>query len=230
MTSAGLSPESLLFRDLPRLAGFDADTNSFQVPILATIDAVKNSDTDPLFKAFVTQELIQVLTFRVFDWGLNFSPSLQLDYRRLKGIAGTLSSHDWLHVDTQKRLKPALEDYYQKLSSFSYHDQANASRSLFRAVAEQEIQFAGYVTEGGEMLILDGAEPPGTLFGFNDEGRLTILPNPNSPKSAVHALPLTPILNFPVSPSEILDRVSSEVSFDLQSESFRPFLPSIFDD
>lgn len=227
-----LCPESGFYLLLDELCDYDPQSRQLKRPILAVIDDVKQNEfISPILKAYFTQELFKIMIIRAFDWGLNFSPTAQLDYQKLSKIKGTLYAYDWLRSGTQNRLSASLSDYYHSLGETSYHDQAIASRELFFQIEKQRIRYGGYIDAMGEFHILKSTPDDRKLFGLLEDGTFGTLRIPASKESPARlnkGINYTPLLFFNDPPSAILDRVSRNTGVDVRSDRFRQFLPSIF--
>lgn len=227
-----LSPESGYYREVAALCGFQGESEGFSRPLLEVMDRVKaEAFISPIFKAWVLQELFNLMLVRAFDWGLNFCPAAQLEYRNLSTIKGTLFPFDWLRPSTQNRILQPLTRYFDSLPKHSYHQQAIASRELFKQVSRQRVRFGGYVDDTGRFMLLSATPNDRTLFGLREQGVIDVLRTPRmegTPATEFPAVPYSPIMFFNDPPRIILERVTRNIGFDVSSEAFRPFLPSIF--
>jgi hypothetical protein len=230
-----LTPESAFYREIVAICGFDAASQSFRKPLLEVLDTIRAEPfLSPIFKAWITQELFNILVVRPFDWGLNFCPSAQIDYKQLSSFKGTLFPFDWLRSSTQNRLLQPLQEHYESQQPISYHRQALASRELFKQVSRQRVRFAGYADDTGTFHLLSSTPDDRQLFGMREDGTMdllrSIVPRDGTSPRTYRAMPYSPILFFNDPPQAILDRVSRNVGLDVRSSNFRPFLPPIFQD
>ncbi len=227
-----LSPESGFYRQIVDLCGYNAESKTIDEPLLEVIDQIKTNEfISPIFKAWVTQELINFMIVRAYDWGLNFCPSAQLEYKNLTTIKGTLFPYDWLRPSTQNRILQPLNSYYQSLKDISYYKQAQASRELFKQIARQRVRYGGYVNENGLFMLLKATPDNRKLFGMRADGTINVLRKPGTEEEAptnFEAKPFSPIMFFNDPPEVILDRVTRTTEVDVNSEAFRPYLPQIF--
>jgi len=227
-----LSPESGFYRQIEQLCGFDPTTQTFKEPLLEVIDSVKTNEfISPIFKTWVIQELFNIMIVRAYDWGLNFCPSAQLEYKNLSAIKGTLFPYDWLRQSTQNRILQPLISFYENQKDLSYYQQALASRELFKQIARQRVRYGGYVNENGLFMLLNGTPNDRKLFGMRLGGPIDILRRPGTEKESptnFPAEPFSPIMFFNDPPEIILDRVTRNTGVDVNSEAFRPYLPPIF--
>ncbi len=227
-----LSPESGFFRQISELCAYHAETQTLGEPLLEVIDTVKTNEfISPIFKAWVIQEMFNIMIVRPYDWGLNFCPSAQLEYKNLSTIKGTLYPYDWMRPSTQNRLLQPLIGFFENLRELSYYKQAQASLELFKQIARQRVRYGGYVNDNGLFMLLNGTPNDRKLFGMLKDGNMGLLRRPGSDKVAptnYPAEPFSPIMFFNDPPEVILDRVTRNTGVDVNSEAFRPYLPPIF--
>lgn len=227
-----LTPESGYYRQIHELCSWDEEQNAFKEPLLQVIDTVKKEEfISPIFKAWITQQLFDIMIVRAYDWGLNFCPSAQIEYKKLSVIKGTLFPYDWMRPSTQNRILQPLISYYNSLQPLSYHQQALASRELFHQIARQRVRYGGYANENGLFMLLKGTPENRKLFGLKLDGSIGLIRDPGTdeePPTNFDAEPFTPIMFFNDPPEIILDRVTRNTGVDVNSEAFRPYLPEIF--
>ena len=227
-----LSPESGFFKLLPELCLFDENTGTLGKPLLDVIDVIKSdSFMSPIFKAYLIQVCFNGMLYRPFDWGLNFSPTAQLEYKQLSAIKGNLYPYDWMRKSVQNRLLAPLADFFSNLSKTSYFDEARASRELFKQIASQRIRFGGFVDQEGEMHLLRSTPKDRKLFGLSTDGKMVMLRQSlvsDLEQKIPEPLLLTPLLFFNDPPQVILDRVTRTTGVEVNSPEFQAHLPEIF--
>jgi hypothetical protein len=152
-----LSPESqcLLRLDLNRMTNGSGD--KFERPLLRVFDElVHDKEADPVFKAFMMQQLAAILNLRPNAWGMEYCPSLREDLARLAELCGdsALHSQDWLIEGKRAQFSPKLTPFFAGLRNREYFDEARIYRQILRAALRAGLQFGGY---------LDGQLQPHTL-------------------------------------------------------------------
>ena len=227
-----LCPESEFYRDLAMLCNYDTGRRRIQRSLLEVLDEVKiNQHLSPLFKAYITQELFDVMMVRPYDWGLNFSPSVQFEYRDLLKIKGILTPYDWLRSSSKARLLEALTIYYENIGTDSYHTQALLGYQLFAEISSQQVYYGGYVDTEGTFHILDATPKDHRLFGMLEDGTFRVIRRPVSgenPATGETIAPYTPILYLGETTDTILNRIKANSGIDLRDEKYRPHLPPMF--
>jgi hypothetical protein len=227
-----LSSESALYRQLPRLTGYDPASGQIFGPLLDVIDSIKEDGlTSTVFRAYLTQELMKVVVTRPYEWGLHFAPTLQIEYKRLMPIKGDLFPYDWMRDSVRERLEAPLQSYFDELSDLLYIEQAMASRELFAQLSKQRIRYAGYAMPDGAFLLQPNTPSDRRLYGIGVDGVIQVLRASSTdlePPPLEAPAPLTPLLFFNDPPQAILDRVSRQTGVEVRSWTFRPYLPDVF--
>ena len=228
----GLCPESEFYRNLAMLCNYDTGKRRIQRSLLDVLDEIKiNHQISPLFKAYITQELFDVMMVRPYDWGLNFSPTVQFEYRDLLKMKGILNPYDWLRSSAKARLLEALTIYYENIGTDSYYTQAVLGYQLFAEISTQQVYYGGYVDTKGVFHVLDATPDDHRLYGMRADGTIGVIRRPASegqPPVDEKATVYTPLLYFGDTTDAILDRISANSSIDMRTEKYRKFLPPMF--
>ncbi len=228
-----ITPESSFYQQLPVLSGFEESSERITIPLLEVLDIIREDRfIHPLFKAYLTQGLIQVMIVRAYDWGLNFSPDAQIDYKILMDIQSRFFPYDWLRPSIRNQYTQALVNFYDRRQSWTYMEQAIAGRELFKVLEDQRIRYAGYIDLDGLPFIIKNTPQDRKLFGLNEKGEVVTLRNfdeENGRNDWIEdGMRLTPLLYFNDRPELILQRVGRNSGVDVLSEEYKRYLPPIF--
>jgi hypothetical protein len=211
--NAVLSPESRLVGRLRQ--AYDSRAGTIREPLLRVLDDVRaDAAASALLKAYLQQEILQIMHNRPNDWGLSFSPSAQADARDLTVLTGgDLQPGDWLFPANPK-LVVQLNGYYVRTAPHHYYDEAAGSLRQLVALRATPLTFAGYVDLNQQPQV--ETAPPATagLWGVDATGVWRVLYQMNRAQ-AVATLPappparLTPLLFLPDSAPPATTLVSS---------------------
>lgn len=228
-----LLPESAFFAQLRTLAMFDEDTGTFEKSLMEVMDLVAaDSFIDPIFKAFLMQELYAFMSVRPYDWGLNLSPFVSVHQRRIRAVAGRIKPFDWLDDSKRESIGPALRALFEENSRLSYFKQALAMRSLMMECLDQPILYAGHIDREGKWVPSSSDPIQNRLFGLDSigdiQGILSVQIEKRQTEMLAQGKPLSPLLRFKDTPDTLLNRVNDATGLDLTKDPHRTLLPSIF--
>jgi hypothetical protein len=194
-----LTPEAQLLTHVR--GAYSRDLDTIAQPLLRVLDDVRaEPGVSPVFKAYVEQELLQIMQNRPRDWGLKFSPKAQAAAQELGKITGGhLQPADWLFTAPTARLAANLQAFYDRTAADDYFEDAMTNLQALLKKHATVLRFAGYVDLTGTAHSL---APGGvTLWGMDTAGNWSALyhASPDGPPAAISSAQparLTPLV-FP---------------------------------
>lgn len=166
------SAASKIYRDLG-LKDVVSDSLEVHRSPLELLDRLNQSEAkDPIYQAFVIQQLLEMTSKRPRAWGLQYSPGAvnlmkEVD-QAIRVTTGTLPPGAWMAPVYQKiipQIKPLLEKQHR------FNGEAQLNKLLAEQVVDGDnIAYAGYVQEDGTPhLVQDIMPPPSDLYGISGE-------------------------------------------------------------
>ena len=228
-----LLPECAFFSQIRDLAMFDEPSGAFGKSLMEVMDlVVADAFIDPLFKAFLMQELYAFMSVRPYDWGLNLSPYVSVHQRRIRGIAGRIKPFDWLDESKRERLSVPLRALFEEISRASYFQQAMAMRALMVECLNQPIVYSGHLDRDGKWVPSSTDPIQNRLFGLDTMGDIQGILSIQVAKRQTEVLTpgkaLSPLLRFQDNPEILLNRIAESTGLDLTKDPHRTLLPSLF--
>ncbi len=228
-----LLPECAFFSQIRTLAMFDEPSGAFGKSLMEVMDlVVADAFIDPLFKAFLMQELYAFMSVRPYDWGLNLSPYVSVHQRRIRGVAGRIKPFDWLDESKRERLSVPLRALFEEISRASYFQQALAMRALMIECLNQPIVFSGHLDRDGKWVASSSDPIQNRLFGLDTMGDIQGILSIQVAKRQTEVLApgkaLSPLLRFQDNPEILLNKVAESTGLDLTKDPHRTLLPSLF--
>ncbi len=202
LESVELAAESKL---TVRLAtAYDNATSSIREPLLRVLDDVRDdTESSPLLKAYLEQEILKVMQNRPRDWGLAFTATARKDAIEFTQITGGhLTAADWLFATSNSHLINDLKAFYTNTAGSSYYNEALTTlRDLLNKRA-MTVRFTGFVDVDDAPHLGANAPADAVLWGISTAGTwqaLFEIHNGKASPAAGSAVParLTPLL-FPV--------------------------------
>lgn len=151
----------------------DANGEKFERPLFRVFDElVRDKTANPVFKAFMMQQLGRLLRERPAAWGLQFCPRLARDLQRLDELCGgeAIRSMDWLLDRKRAQLSGKLGPFMIELMTRSYFADARLHREIVRAVIKAGAQFGGFIDGEGRPHLLGEATASGALWALSATG------------------------------------------------------------
>ena len=179
-TAGSDSDASKIYRDLG-LQDVITDSMEVRVSAIQLLDRLTQSEAkDPIYQAFVIQQLLEMTSHRPRAWGLQYSPGAnnlmkEVD-QMIRVTSGNLPQGAWMAPVYQK-IVPQLKPLLEKTRRF------NGEAQLNKMLAEQVIDddsflYAGYVQEDGVPHLVPEIMPaPAELYGISGD--------PESRKAAI---------------------------------------------
>jgi len=166
------APASKIYRDLG-LKDVVSESLEINISVIQLLERLTQvQEKDPVYQAFVIQQLLEMTSKRPFAWGLQYSPgaaSLMKDVDQAIRVSfGNLPQGSWMAPNYQK-IVPQLKPLLEKPGRF------NGEAQLNKLLAEQVIDgggllYAGFVGEEGKpRLIADILAPPEDLYGIGGD-------------------------------------------------------------
>lgn len=207
----------------------DRDRGIIDVPLLWLVDTLRNETAiNDLFRAYLHQQIAEVMSFRMQQWGLHFAPAFVQDLNELNRIAGQVNAAKYTepmeHLDT---LLLPIHRFYAERSEISYYQQAIAFLDLSKRALEGHMQFIGYVSPDGELDLAQPVPEGRTLWGLV-EGDDQLRPISASSSNGLRVL--SPVLIFSYNgqgEAELLQAVFQETEVDLTGPEHREYLPPL---
>jgi hypothetical protein len=231
---------SKIYRNLG-LNGVVSDSLEVHVSVIRLLELLTQSQAkDPVYQAYVIQQLLQMTSKRPYAWGLQYSPAaanLMKDVdQTIRMTCGSLPQGAWMSRSYQKMI-PKLKPFLEKPRQFL------AEAQLIKLLAEQAIDngaflYAGYVGEDGKPhLIADLTSPPSDLYGMSGAKdarkaarvfRLQEGAEPSAYATLTNPIPLTQLYYLKKGRKGMLE--AGLQSLRIESISNELALPPLFDD
>ena len=174
-TGGSESQASKVYRDLG-LKDVVSDSLEVHVSPVQLLDRLIHSEAkDPVYQAFVIQQLLEMTSKRPYAWGLQYSPGATKVMKDVDQVirvnCGTLPQGAWMSPAYQK-LNSQLKPFLEKPRRFNAEAQLNKLLDGL-ALADGAFVYAGYVGGDGKVRLMgDTVLPPADLYGMSGgEGR-----------------------------------------------------------
>jgi hypothetical protein len=162
---------SKIYKDLG-LSDFVSETMQVHRSALELLDRMTQSAAkDPLYSAFVVQQINEMTKARPYAWGIQYSPSAiellnQID-QIIRVHCGSLPQGSWMAPSFEKLLKE-LQPFFAKSTHFNAEAQLN--KLLVGTIIDTSgFQYAGYVGEDGKPILKEIFPPASDLYGITGE-------------------------------------------------------------
>lgn len=221
----------------------DAISDSLEVhaSIIQLLDRLIHSEAkDPLYQAFVIQQLLEMTKARPLAWGLQYAPgatTLMKDIdQTIRVNCGSLPQGAWMSPGYQK-LVPQLRPFLEKPRM--YNAEAQLNKLLTGLVVDgAAFLYAGYVdAEGNPHLSPEINIPPADLYGIGGEPearkslrvfRIRKEAEKSSYDAMAKPVPLTPLYYLKNGRANMVE--SALHTLRLESNRNEVTLPPLFDD
>ena len=207
----------------------DEEGLKFMRPFLRLFDElVLEKSSNPLAKAYVMQQLANIINIRPYAWGLEYCPSLRKDLvemDRLCGGDGLLGS-DWLSSRKRGALDGVLTPFFAELQTRKYVAEAQIVREVVQAVLKAGLQFGGFIDSSGKSHLLGEARHAKTLWALNLEGtKLTRFHEATDQKVRPSVALFSPIFFVPLDREELLRQIKGRMTDPKAKEMKLPAIP-----
>jgi len=198
--------QSLARLELNRMT--DATGERFEKPLLRVFDdLVQQKDANPVFKAFMMQQLGAMLAPRPHAWGLHYCPTLKSDLARLAVLTGEAAfrSEDWLMERKRAQFSAKLTPFFAELANRNYLAEARLNREVIRAALKAGLQFGGYIDSELHARVLAQAPDDG-LWALRSQGGVVARfrrPEGDAKVGEDYAV-FSPIFFVPIDPAALL--------------------------
>lgn len=172
-----LSPSSRCIAGLSLNRMTDENATKFQVPLLRIFgDLMRDKSANIIFKAYLTQQLGEMLLLRKYEWGWQYCETLRSDLEELSQIcAGApLRSKDWLSQTKNAQLGPKLSKFFNERSTRDYLADATLHRDILRGVLAAGLRFGGFIDNDAKPHLLGEASSRSDLWVLAADGRRLI--------------------------------------------------------
>ena len=209
----------------------DAAGSKFERPLLRVFDdLVRDKSANPLFKAYLMQQLGAVLKVRPYAWGLEYSPSLRNDLVELDRVCGgeALRSQDWLLERKRAQLGPKLTALFGGLQNRSYLADARLQREVVRGVVKAGLQFGGFIDSAAQSHLLGEARSSKALWALAPDGqKLTrYVPGETAPQGAKpRAAGFSPVFFVPLDRDALLAEIGRKLPNQPGGQTKLPAIP-----
>jgi hypothetical protein len=229
----GAAPEAGAFDAVGLRQLLDSGNTNYTTALLRVLDQVnREPNSSPLFRAWLSLRLHELLEFRPVLWGAPWSPTLAADRLRLRELgAESLRSGDWMIPSRQQALSERLQAHFRAAGQVSYVTQARFTYTLARQATETGFAMAGHVDGSGKPVLAIEPKAGLELWGWSLSQRspalLFRLQDGNETFTTLNApLPFSPLLVFRADRRELLAQVRQ--SLGLQSAEAGSALPPLF--
>ena len=229
----GPAPESGAFETVGLRQLLDGGNTNYTTALLRVLDQVnREPNSSPLFRAWLTLRLHEMLELRPVLWGAPWSPAVAADRLHLRALgAENLRSGDWLIPARQQEMYERLQAHFRAAGQVSYLTQARLFHSLARQATEAGFALAGHVDGTGKPALAVEAKAGSQLWGWSLGQRrpalLFRLQDGNAAFTVVSPpLPFSPLLVLRADRRELLAKVKQ--SLGPQSAEAGTALPPLF--
>lgn len=228
----GAAPEAGAFEAVGLKQLLDGGNTNFTIGLLRVLDQVnQESNSSPLFRAWLAVRLHELLEVRPVLWGAPWTPALAADRQRLRELgAENLRSGDWMIPARQQALNEPLQAHFRAAGQVSYVTQARFIYTLARQATETGFVMAGHVDGRGKPALAIEPKAGLELWGWSANQRnpelLFRLLDGDSFKTVNPPLLFSPLLVFRADRGELLAKVRQ--SFGTQSAAAGTALPPLF--
>ncbi len=192
--------------------------DTYAQPLLASLDAVKNSDQgSPIFRAYLLCQLVELMEFQPDEWGLSFCPSARADVAEIhRLVGGKIVSGDWFVPSKINAWSPKLEQFFTEAKSVSYVKQATGNLALAQAVARSGLHYAGFVDLDGKPALAE-SQTRGDLWGYDAVSKRPV-------PMSIAVMPLSPLFTLTIPRTDYL----ANAGIDPNAPSFASGLLPLF--
>lgn len=154
LVNGGPVPELAFLELLRNKMDYQKDSGQIGRSVLHALDELfSHSEVDPVFRAWVYGELIQVALNRPEEWGVLVAPALLRDWERLQRLFdGVPALTDWLDPNRSALLRPVVQAFFQNPSVPSYVRQATFQVYLSNMLSLSRWNYYGYVSLDGKIV------------------------------------------------------------------------------
>lgn len=217
LISKGLSGFSKMFQDMRLLTFIDSDDRP-QFSVWELIDrATSSGNTDPVYLAFIIQNIQDMIKGRPREWGAHFTPTFGRIASRFDELLQGNRVHNGAWMDSK--------DMREKLGSVDIAPTSLKTEAIFnKTIAEQckrqSFQFAGFMGPDGKPVVLKSTDA-WELWGLSGSAKspqvalvATRVPDSGDWQPAAPAIPYTPIFAFAGDRQEILSAASKKAGLN----------------
>jgi hypothetical protein len=232
IVNKGLAGFSEMYRKMDFKNFIDSDDRP-QCPAWELIDrATGTGKTDPVYLAFVVQNIQDMVKTRPREWGAHFTPSFFRIAAQVEELLGgnRVPAGAWMNSSELRQKLASLNINPTNLKS-----EAILNKSLAEAIKSRNLQYAGYIDAEGKPVILksiDSLELWG-LSGTPKSYKVTLLATNGGESGewniASKAIPFTPLFVFPGDRREVLASSTKKVNLPDPSKA-GVAIPTLFAD
>ncbi len=148
-----LSPESEYYRNTVQPALERIMSGAPRFAALELIDTLNSADEiSPLCRAYLKNQLLEVMRTNPWKWGLALSPSLQQQSEAMETLASSgISSKDWLVAERKGTPQDEWTSHFERSAASSVVEEARVFASVLEASTQGEFAVLGHVTASGEL-------------------------------------------------------------------------------
>jgi hypothetical protein len=220
------TPERDLYErcGLPRL--LDANTGRYQLSLLQILDDINQDHrANPLFRAYLTMRLYEMIDAQPVAWGAIWSPALARDRAELARLsAGQIRSGDWMIPAKIAARAAALTAHFDRAALHSYTREAAFFRRLLPKAMQTGLRLIGYISSNGEPILREPA-PAGPIWGLTSPTARVEIVLP--PKSQNPALPFSPLFIFAGDANALADEIVQSLGYSPAAVGVPESLPPI---
>jgi hypothetical protein len=207
----------------------------YEKPILAVMDELVTLDGNPLFKAYVMQQLHDFINLRPYSWGLQWCPALRRDLATMAKLNGDepVRSSDWMVPRRNRESGKKYADFFDSIRGCSYFKEAGILKQIVSLSKIAGLNFAGYMGPDGKPKILAETDEHRTFWAITGEGddrKLTgITPSGNGAYEFTGDVPpFTPLFQVKVNRAELIADACKKWGVPQDSPWLRKDLPPFF--
>jgi hypothetical protein len=227
-----LTPECMVLQKLKYDGLINKAGDQFQRSLLPLLDDLRGENgVNPLFKAYLHWQLLEIVNIRPDDWGCGLVPAMVEHRDELKKIGvDKLRSQDWLLPKKMDLYGEAIEMFYKKHSDQSYVQQAKYFFQLHKELQKAGMRYGGYVAANGSLQLTQEGGQAGALWGWTEGQDFPVLirRSQNADEQVAKPLPFTPLFFSNLDIGNVIKSLSSNATLDFDTPTVRKRLPRIF--
>jgi hypothetical protein len=145
-------------------------------PLLEVLDTLKESSAgSPIFRAYLFQQLVDIMQLQPESRGLVFAPDVQKHRTQINNLAGgSIGNGDWFVSIKVNSYAGKLEEFFGSIKGGSYLAQAERLLTLDHDAARSGFQYVGFVGLDGQPIIPDSSVS-GELWGYSAARKQPVL-------------------------------------------------------
>ena len=176
-TGEMLSPESEFFNSLALGDYVNEDFTGYRKSFCLFLQDIINGPekVNPLFRAYLFIEVGSLMQERPEKWLIQFS-DLESDLAEIRGIAGSLQSHDWCSSVKTKKVAKQINDFFAaRRGNANYLNEAQAVHGFYARLLTGDLIYCGYLDHQNSAQLNEPTGSARRLWGMDKSLKATEL-------------------------------------------------------